>query len=127
MDLDYSYIVTKKIKDAMRHPLSLTKRLFLCGMDCLRGASVSTCATVNTCSGVDYILGIAFRDSLRGALINASTALDTVVINYVSHNSIILNNSYKHCKGKAFLHRMFSCPPFFSYIYTQSKQMAVGK
>ncbi len=58
-------------------------------MNSLRGASISACATVNTSSGIDYILGIAFRNSLRGALINASTALDTVVINYVSHNTIV--------------------------------------
>lgn len=58
-------------------------------MNSLRGASISASATINTSSRVDYILGIAFRDSLRGALVNAGTTLDTVIINYVSHNSII--------------------------------------
>ncbi len=58
-------------------------------MNSLRGASICASATVNTSSGIDYILGIAFRDGLRGALINASTTFDTVVINYVSHNTIV--------------------------------------
>lgn len=58
-------------------------------MDSLRGASVSACAAIYAEIGVDYILGIAFRDSLRGALVNTGTALDTVVINYVSHNTIV--------------------------------------
>ena len=67
---------------------------FLCGLDSLRGASVSASTAVNTEVGVDYILGIAFRDSLRGTLINTSTALDTIVINYVSHNTVCLKYSY---------------------------------
>ena len=58
-------------------------------MNSLRGASVGASATVNTSCRVDYILGIAFRDSLRGTFVNAGTTLDTVIINYVSHNSIV--------------------------------------
>ena len=58
-------------------------------MNSLRGTSIGASATINTSGRIDYILGIAFRDSLRGALVNTGTALDTVVINYVSHNTIV--------------------------------------
>lgn len=60
--------------------------LYLLGLDSLRRTSVSACAAIYAEIGVDNILGIAFRDCLRGTLVNASTALDTVVSDYVSHN-----------------------------------------
>ena len=62
----------------------------LFGLDSLRRTSVGACTAIYAEIGVDNILGIAFRDCLRGAFVNASTALDTVVIDYVSHNSIAL-------------------------------------
>jgi hypothetical protein len=77
----------------VEHPFFLDCTSSLFGLDSLRGASVSACTAVYAEIGVDYILGIAFRDSLRRTLVNASTALDAVVINYVSHNTIFKNYS----------------------------------
>ena len=68
--------------------LLLADRILL-GLDSLRGASIGACTAIYAEIGVDNILGIAFRDSLRGTLVNASTALDTVVSDYVSHSLTI--------------------------------------
>lgn len=59
--------------------------LFLGGTNGLRGASVGAGAAINTSLGVDDVLGVAFRDSLVGAFINTSSALDAIVSNNVSH------------------------------------------
>ena len=69
----------------MSTPSSFLGRILL-GLDCLRRTSVSASTAIYAEIGVDNILGIAFRDSLRGTLVNASTALDTVVSDYVSHS-----------------------------------------
>jgi hypothetical protein len=61
----------------------------LLGLNSLRRTSVSASTAIYAEVGIDNILGIAFRDSLRGTLVNASTALDTVVSDYVSHSSNI--------------------------------------
>ena len=63
----------------------MTLILFLGGTDGLGGASVGAGAAIDTSLGVDDVLGVAFRDSLVGALINTCTALDAIVSNNVSH------------------------------------------
>ena len=74
--------------------LHLFSDRILLGLDCFRRTSVSASTAIYAEIGVDNILGIAFRDSLRGTLINTSTALDTIVINYVSHNTVLFKYSY---------------------------------
>ena len=71
----------------MSTPSSFLLGRILLGLDSLRRTSVGASTAIYAEIGVDNILGIAFRDSLRGTLVNASTALDTVVCDYVSHNS----------------------------------------
>ena len=71
----------------MQAHLRLFLSCILLGLDSLRRTSVSASTAIYAEVGVDYILGVAFRDSLRGTLVNASTALDTVVSDYVSHSS----------------------------------------
>ena len=56
--------------------------------DSARGANISASAAINTNVRVDRIL-FAFRDSTRRAFVDAGTACDAVVTNYVSHNSRI--------------------------------------
>ncbi len=63
----------------------MTLVLFLGGTDGLRGASVGAGAAIDTSLGVDDVLSVAFRDSLVGAFINTSSALDAIVSNNVSH------------------------------------------
>ena len=62
-------------------------RLFA-GSDSAGGANICASAAVNTYAGVDRVLS-AFRDSARGAFIDASAASNAIVANYVSHNSRI--------------------------------------
>lgn len=52
------------------------------------GANISASAAVNTNAGIDRIL-CAFRNCARGAFINTGAASNTVIANYVSHNSRI--------------------------------------
>ena len=56
--------------------------------DSAGGANICASAAVNTYAGVDRVLS-AFRDSARGAFIDASAASNAIVANYVSHNSRI--------------------------------------
>ena len=62
-------------------------RLFA-GSDSAGGANICASAAINTNAGVDRVLS-AFRDSARGAFIDASAASNAIVANYVSHNSRI--------------------------------------
>lgn len=59
-------------------------------MDSLRGANTCTCAAFRASLGVDGIL-VAFGDSSYRAFIDASTACDAVVTNYVSHFVLSFN------------------------------------
>ena len=52
--------------------------------DSTRRAGVGTCAAVNAYIGVDAV-DVALRDCTCGALVNASTASNAVITNYISH------------------------------------------
>ena len=77
----------KKKGVLIEHTFIFSVGRILLGLDSLRRTSVGASTAIYAEIGVDNILGIAFRDSLRGTLVNASTALDTVVSDYVSHSS----------------------------------------
>ena len=53
-------------------------------VDSLRGANTCTSAALGAGFGVDRIL-VTFRDCAYRTLVNASSASDAVVTNYVSH------------------------------------------
>ena len=57
--------------------------------DSARGANVGASAAIYTDVGVDGVL-LAFGDSTSRAVVKASAACDTVVVNYVSHGCVIL-------------------------------------
>ena len=59
-------------------------------VDSLGGADTCACAAFGASFGVDGIL-VAFGDGANGAFINASTACDAVVTNYVSHVLRVFN------------------------------------
>ncbi len=59
--------------------------------DCLVGANRSACAALCALVGVD-VIDVALRDSSYWALVDASSACDTVVTNYVCHNSFTFIN-----------------------------------
>lgn len=65
--------------------LSFVGRVVLLRLNSLRWTSICTGAAVDTCVGVDDILGLAFGDGLIGTFIDASSTLDTIVRDYVSH------------------------------------------
>ena len=58
--------------------------------DSLVGAYAGASSALGAEVGIDWILLIALRDSLNGALADTCTAADAVVTNYVSHNNLVL-------------------------------------
>ena len=61
-----------------------TCRCLFSRMDSLGGAYTCASAAFGASLGVDRIL-VAFRDGAYRAFVNASTACDAIVTNYVSH------------------------------------------
>ena len=58
-------------------------------MNCFNGANIGTCATFRTDFGVNFI-NITFRNCFNGAFIDAGSASGAILINFVSHNFVIL-------------------------------------
>ena len=78
-------IILRREKVAAKEPTICTALNNLCTRaDSTRGASVCTSAAIYAYIRVNRI-DLALRDSASGALIDASTASNAVITNYISH------------------------------------------
>ena len=86
----------RKEGNGIRCPLpfcltQMSRSRLVCGVDSLVGADTCASTAFGASLRVDGIL-VAFRDGAYRALVDASTACNTIVINYVSHFCLILNS-----------------------------------